>query len=80
MSTTHGAGTCRWAVPTLFMAAPTWMDAESRPWTCLRDQTPRELESTDTCRTCARWEARSATPDPADPAGTQPYFLDLFAN
>ena len=80
MSTTHGAGTCRWAVPTLFMAAPTWMDAEERPWTCLRDHAPRELDSTDVCRTCARWEARALTPDQPERPGSQPYFLDLFAN
>jgi hypothetical protein len=80
MSTRHGAGTCRWAVPTLFMAAPTWMDAEARPWTCLRDQTPRELDSTEACRTCATWEPRDVAPDQPVHTGARPYFLDIFSN
>jgi hypothetical protein len=54
------AHACRWAVPTLFLPLPDWLDAWDTPWTCRRDPQHRTLESTDECRTCLRWEARAA--------------------
>lgn len=80
MSTPHTAANCRWAVPTLFMAAPIWADASDRPWTCLREHTPRELESTDVCRTCANWTSRVAAEAAPQATDTPRYFLDILAN
>jgi hypothetical protein len=59
----HGAANCRWATPTLMLAAPLWFDAENSPWSCVRDAAPRTLITTDACEMCPRWEPRySATP------------------
>lgn len=74
------AATCRWAVPTLFMAAPTWTDADDRPWTCVRELAPRELDSTDVCQVCAHWEPRSANRATPNDEAVQPYFLDILGN
>jgi hypothetical protein len=58
MRTQRSATTCRWAVPTLFQPVPTWLDAWDRPWTCVRDNPARPLETTEVCHECSRWEAR----------------------
>jgi len=58
-SVEHHASTCRWAVPTLFLPAPFWWEAEDRPWACLREATPRVLETTEVCADCPYWEART---------------------
>lgn len=50
--------TCRWARPTLRMPYPLWLESEDKPWTCLRDKTPRPLEDTSECIGCPRWEPR----------------------
>ncbi len=60
MDDTHGATTCRWAIPTLFLSEPLWLDAWNYPWSCLRDPTPRILHTTDVCTLCPRWEAHPA--------------------
>ena len=60
MSVTYSAVTCRWASPTIYLAAPYWFEAERRPWTCLHGTCPRVLETTDSCATCAYWEPRSS--------------------
>jgi hypothetical protein len=52
----HCASTCRWALPTLFIRAPFWWVAEDCPWACIIGGTPRLLETTGGCATCARWE------------------------
>jgi hypothetical protein len=54
----HHASNCRWAVPTLFLPAPFWWDAENCPWACVRGSTPHVLETTEVCGTCPHWEAR----------------------
>jgi len=54
--TAHG---CRWAVPTLFLPLPDWLDAWNRPWSCRRDGPPRPLESTECCCDCPRWQTRA---------------------
>jgi hypothetical protein len=66
MSTTRSAANCRWAESTLYMAGPLWLDAWDFPWTCMRDRTPRLLETTDECATCPRWEGgrRDSRPFP----------------
>jgi hypothetical protein len=72
----HGASTCRWAAPTVFLGAPFWFEAEQTPWTCVHDARPRLLHTTECCATCARWErelapasestdSRAATASPA---------------
>lgn len=80
MPTTHGASTCRYGVPTLFLASPAWTDAADRPWTCVRDQHPHELESTDVCASCTQWEARPETAADTDAGIPRPYFLDILAH
>jgi hypothetical protein len=50
---------CRWATSTLFVEAPYWFAAEDFPWVCVRDGTPRVLQTTDSCATCWRWEPSS---------------------
>lgn len=53
----QSAATCRWAVATVSLPAPTWLEAESSPWTCTRDKEPTVLETTDRCVDCPRWQA-----------------------
>jgi hypothetical protein len=52
----HHASTCRWAVPTIFLPAPFWWQAEDRPWACVRGETPRLLETTEACAECPHWD------------------------
>ena len=77
------AANCRWAVPTLLLSTPEWLEATDRPWTCVRDETPHILETTETCRTCVRWEPRAQTPvsfgEPCDHLRTGPFFLDILS-
>jgi len=84
MSECQGAGNCRWAVPTLFLDEPIWADATDRPWSCVRDETPYELESTERCRNCVRWEPRATAPmtfgEPCDHLRSEWFFLDIFSN
>jgi len=58
MSQKHTASTCKWAKQTISMPRPTWLDAWDRPWTCVRDEAPHPLESTDVCEDCPRWQPR----------------------
>jgi hypothetical protein len=67
--TRRSASTCRWATPTILLAAPFWFEAEACPWSCLRNGKPRPLPTTEACRACPRWEARPA------PAAAQPGYL-----
>ncbi len=83
MNRSQTASSCRWAVPTIFVAGPTWTDAADRPWTCSRTPGPGELESTDICRTGAYWNARPGTTSPGTSAETPElpaYFLDILSN
>lgn len=64
MPDTHTIQGCRWAEPTLFLANPLWMAAETYPWSCRRDGLPKPVDDTGDCRTCGRWESRS--PDRRD--------------
>jgi hypothetical protein len=66
----HGAANCQWAVPTLLQNPPHWLDAVDRPWTCVRDEAPHPLETTEICAECPRWKAR---PEP-DGQGRRPTF------
>ena len=58
MSTRRSAATCRWAVPTLFVRAPFWFEAENAPWACEREPALRVLNTTDLCASCPHWEPR----------------------
>jgi hypothetical protein len=58
MDQESGVVSCRWARPTIRLPYPVWLEADGKPWTCLRDQEPRPLEDTDVCRGCPRWEPR----------------------
>jgi hypothetical protein len=49
---------CRWRGLTLFLPYPHWLGAEQDPWSCVRDVSPRPLETTEECLTCPRWEAK----------------------
>ena len=59
MDPTHTAQRCRWAIPTLDLPLPLWLEAWDAPWSCRRDGVPRTLESTRECLRCPRWEARA---------------------
>lgn len=52
----HHASTCRWGIPTVFLAAPCWWDSEDRPWACVHAGAPRPLETTEECAGCPHWE------------------------
>jgi len=83
MSESHRAANCRWAVPTLFLAPPAWIDASDRPWTCVRDAVPREMETTDACGECVRWEPHSAAAaglNEQDRQHEPKFFLDILTN
>lgn len=74
----HRASTCRWADATVFLDAPSWFDAEQKPWACLRDAAPRVLETTESCALCSRWAPRAAhqRSEPAGAGGANPAWLD----
>jgi len=82
MSETQAAANCRWGLPTLFLDTPDWANANDRPWSCLRDEAPVELESTACCRTCVRWESRPASAgasgEPSDQLPAQPLAFDIL--
>ena len=63
------ASACRWGVPTLLLRAPYWWQTTESPWTCVREATPRVLETTEECVACPHWEpvrpTRPATSDSA---------------
>lgn len=50
--------TCRWARPTIRLPYPHWLEAEAKPWACLRDQEPRPLDDPAVCAGCPRWQSR----------------------
>lgn len=69
----HHASNCRWAMPTLFLPAPYWWDAEGCPWACVRERVPRILETTEVCADCPYWEAHpKANTEPGDSAEPEP--------
>ena len=76
------AANCRWAMPTLFLRPPLWLEAEDYPWSCVRDETPRVLSSTDVCATCPDWELRrmgaAGEPLREETAHAFPMMVDWF--
>lgn len=81
MSDNQAAANCRWALPTLFLESPAWLGSDEHPWSCLRDETPYEMDSTAPCGRCVRWEPRSASAVAFDEQGKagSPFFLDIFS-
>ena len=57
----NDAVTCHWLTPTRIMPHPYAIEADEKPWTCLRDGVPRALTDTELhkCASCQRWEART---------------------
>ena len=53
--------TCHWLTPTRIMPHAFSFDADTRPWTCLRDGAPRALcnDEFEACSACPRREART---------------------
>jgi hypothetical protein len=63
MHASRSAATCRCAVPTLFLRAPFWFEAEDAPWACVREPALRVLNTTDLCASCPHWEPRRNSGD-----------------
>ncbi len=61
MNGNNDAVTCHWLTPTRIMPHPYAIDADDKPWTCLRDGVPRALTDAElhTCANCPRWETRT---------------------
>jgi hypothetical protein len=53
--------TCHWLTPTRGLPHPYSFEASVRPWSCLRDGSPRPLTGSEFCQcaTCPRWEPRT---------------------
>jgi hypothetical protein len=53
--------TCHWLMPTRILPHSFSLEADAKPWTCLRDGVPRALcdDELRKCATCPRWEART---------------------
>ena len=56
MTTPQRVHLCRWAVPTLFLGHPLWVESEDAPWSCVRDNAPAPLKTTEVCFGCRRFE------------------------
>ena len=58
---------CQFAVPTLRLEWPLWLDAWSWPWTCTQADHIRLVSDTERCHECAHWHPRT-TPTVDAPA------------
>ena len=60
-ATNHNLVTCRWLTPTRLMPHVFWLEADAKPWSCLRDGCPRPLTMPEIreCGNCPRWEAHN---------------------
>jgi hypothetical protein len=61
MTSPDNARPCHWLAPTRVLPHPYSFEAEVRPWSCLREGSPRPLDSSELCQcaSCPRWEPRS---------------------
>jgi hypothetical protein len=61
MTGPDNAATCHWRTATRLMPTPYWFEAGVRPWSCLRDDTPRPLSMSELrqCATCPHWQPRT---------------------
>ena len=62
----HRVSTCRWARPTLSLPYPAWLEAEDRPWACLRPAGRGPLDSTEICETCPNWQPKRLMVEPPE--------------
>ena len=66
MHASRNAATCLWAVPTLFLRAPFWFEAENAPWCVLSEPALRVMNTTDPCASCPHWEPQRVAAVPGD--------------
>jgi hypothetical protein len=61
MTTPEDLATCHSLTPTRLMLHPYRLEADVKPWSCLRDGYPRPLDMGELreCRICPRWEPRT---------------------
>ena len=61
MTGPDNAATCHWRTATRLMPTPYWFEAGVRPWSCLREGTPRPLSMSEVrqCATCPHWQPRT---------------------
>ena len=68
---------CMWAVPTLLMPRPYWLEAADAPWSCWTEGHVSVLQTTDVCGNCPKWRQRTAVHVAVPPEGAEPACLDL---
>jgi len=54
----HDVQHCHWAVPTLFMPHPVWLDAWDFPWCCWNSHEVRVLAASANCQACPNFKPR----------------------
>jgi len=57
----HDVQNCHWAVPTLFMPHPIWLNAWDFPWCCWNNHDVRVLPTSASCHTCLNFRPRAET-------------------
>jgi hypothetical protein len=55
MTDPTSVATCRFARLTVRMPYPLWLEAEDKPWTCLREEPARPLDDASVCHECPHW-------------------------
>ena len=73
----HQVCNCMWAVPTLLMPRPYWLEAADAPWSCWTEGHVTVLQSTDICSNCAKWRQRTDVRVAVPPDGAEPVCTDL---
>lgn len=63
---TRTAGQCFWAIPTISLPTPDWMEFTAAEWNCFADGPAQPLDDARVCRTCSRWAERR-TPSASRP-------------
>jgi hypothetical protein len=58
MNTERMPWTCRWSEFRPVSPAPMWMDQWMAQWVCLADRQRGNVESSDRCLECQKYEAR----------------------
>jgi hypothetical protein len=55
---TRTVGQCFWALPTISLPEPDWMESTAAEWSCYADGPTQLLYDARVCRTCSRWAER----------------------
>jgi hypothetical protein len=71
METCRNAANCRWAVSTLSLNQPLWLEAWNSPWSCVRQVQTRALHTTDECGVCPHWQPRHERTSVAAPPAAE---------